>query len=488
MKYYLFLFHALVFLTCIRPCAASSCQDFADGGCRIMVEANKSFVKLTDKKVTSISVANPEIADVKLVTPRQVLIIAQNPGSTNLVLWYGEGEESRADVYEVSVYLSEKKIAFIRSQLKAFVPHARVTVGQSQDGVILSGSVESQQELDRVLTIVSAHVLKITNLIELHCAQQVQLEVTIAEVSRTGLKRMGLGFLVNQSLGISVFENGSASANMARTNTGSQISASTASIASPFASAFQIAVTNEKGNASAILSILKGQELMRLLATPTLVTTSGQTANFVVGGEFPVPVAGESGQISIQFKEVGVKLNFTPTIIGKEVISLVIKPEISSLDYTVAVKSGGVYVPGVKTRKGSATLSLRDGQSFAMAGLLKEESSRSIKKVPVLGDIPVIGGIFTSKEYSKEETELVVMVTPRLVKPLNSDELPRLPGEDMHDCINDMDFFMLNRLSYKTCSPEPSPNKGKTETGDTELIHVTQPPSPVFVGDLGFAR
>jgi len=222
---------------------------------------------------------------------------------------------------------------------------------------------------------------------------------------------------------------------------------------------------------------------MRLLATPTLVTTSGQTANFVVGGEFPVPVAGESGQISIQFKEVGVKLNFTPTIIDSEVISLVIKPEISSLDYTVAVKSGGVFVPGVKTRKGSATLTLRDGQSFAMAGLLKEESSRSVKKVPVLGDIPVIGGIFTSKEYSKEETELVVMVTPRLVRPLNPDERPTLPGETMHDSISDMDFFMLNRLSYGISATRPS-----HEEGDTKNTHVSRPPSPVFVGDVGFAR
>lgn len=446
-----------------------------------MIEANKSFVKLTDKKVSSISIANPEIADVKLVTPRQVLIIAQEPGTTSLVFWYGVGEESRADIYEVTVYLSDNRIARIRSQLKAFVPDSRVVVGRGLDGVILSGSVDSQQELDRVLTIVTAYVPKVTNLIVLHCAQQVQLEVTIAEVSRTGLKRMGLGFLVNQSLGIGVFENGSASAGMARTNTGMKLSTSAANIASPFASAFQIAVTNAKGNASAILSILKGQELMRLLATPTLVTTSGQTANFVVGGEFPVPVAGDSGRISIQYKEVGVKLNFTPTIIGKEVISLVIKPEISSLDYTVAVKSGGVYVPGVKTRKGSATLTLRDGQSFAMAGLLKEESSRTIKKVPVLGDIPIIGGLFTSKEYTKAETELVVMVTPRLVKPLNKDELPPLPGEDMHDCINDMDFFLLNRLTYKRC---PSPHGGGGETS----THVPRPASPVFVGDLGFSR
>jgi len=480
LNYLLFLVHALVFLICIQPCVASQCNDFAGTGCRIMVEVDKSFVKLTDKKVTSISISNPEIADVKLITPRQVLIIAQRTGSTNLILWYGDGEESRADVYEINVYLSDNKVAHIRSQLKAYVPDAKVRVAQTQDGVILSGTVESQQQLSRVLTIVSAHVFKITNLIELHCAQQVQLEVTIAEVSRTGMKRMGLGFLVNQSLGISAFENGSAGATMNRTNTGSKLSTATASITTPFASAFQIAVSNEKGNASAILSILKGQELARLLATPTLVTTSGQTANFIVGGEFPVPVAGESGRISIQFKEVGVKLNFTPTIIDKETISLVVNPEISSLDYTVAVKSGGVYVPGVKTRKGSATLTLRDGQSFAMAGLLKEESSRSVKKVPVLGDIPIIGGLFTSKEYSKQETELVVMVTPRLVKPLNNNERPSLPGATMHDNINDMDFFMLNRLTYKT-SPTPG-------AGEKKATLISPSPSPVFVGDLGFSR
>jgi len=465
-------------------CTASSCTDFAESGCRIKIEANKSFVKLTDKKVTSISIANPDIADVKLVTPRQVLILAKKIGATNLILWYGDSDDSHADIYEVAVYISNNQIKYIQSQIEYYTPGAKIEVKQGNGGVILSGIVESQQELDRILTVVSAHVYKITNLIVLRSLQQVQLEVTIAEVSRTGMKKMGLGFLINQANGIGIFNNGSAHASSSRTNTGTRSASISSSITAPFASAFQIALSNEKANIGAILSILKGQALSRLLATPTLVTSSGQAARFIVGGEFPVPVAGDSGSVAIQFKEVGVKLEFTPTIIGKEVISLVVEPEISSLDYTVAVKSGGVYVPGVKTRKGLATLTLRDGQTFAMAGLLKEESSKNINKIPFLGDLPILGGLFTSKEFSKDETELVVMVTPRLVKPLNREDIPELPGETLHDNMNDIDFFVLNRLKYKKSKSE----KIKTEKNNKPGNIVSLPSSPVFMGDIGFSR
>ena len=486
-----------IFLTGPLMAIADTCNDFADSGCRIDIEMHKSFVKQSDEPITRVAIADPDIADVQLITPRQVLIISRkNAGTTSLTVWHGE---DRAEVYDVRVYVPGNLLEAVQHNLGRLVPEARVNIVPAKNGVILDGEVDSQETLERVLRIVRAYVDVSENniLVTIIGSQQVQLEVKIAEISRSGMKQMGLGFLNNRDWSIGLFSSGSASGgstaqnsdipatitetvdtfgNYTRTFSEGGVSRnldSSIDISSPFSSAFQIALHSVKDDSLAILSLLKGQGLSRILASPTLVAMSGQEAQFMVGGEYPYPVQGDIGETTIEYKRFGIMLGFTATVTGKDTISIQVRPEVSSLDYAAGVSVGGVAVPGLRTRRGSTTLQLRDGQTFAMAGLINEQVQWSLNKVPFLGDIPVLGALFTSKEYQRAETELVIIVTPRLVRAMNPHEVPALPGEDRQENINDLDFFLKNRVS--------NPEKQNDATGQRMI-------APKFSGKTGFSR
>ncbi|MBN1905182.1 MAG: type II and III secretion system protein family protein [Deltaproteobacteria bacterium] len=481
------------------PANADTCSDLAESGCRIDIEMHKSFVKQSNETITKIAIADPEIADVQLITPKQALIISRkNTGTTSLTVWHGE---ERAEVYNVRVYVPRDLIQDVRESLSLMVPEARVNIIPAKEGVILDGEVDSQEMLERVLNIVRAYVDvdENNNLISIVGSQLVQLEVRIAEISRSGMKQMGLGFLNNNDWSIGLFSSGSAEGsstvhnyaipatltetidafgNYTRSISEGGVTRNTNSainISSPFSSAFQIALHSVKDDSLAILSLLKGQGLSRVLASPTLVAMSGQEAEFMVGGEYPYPVrGGDSGDVTVDYKRFGIMLGFTPTVVGKDTISIQVRPEVSSLDYASGISSGGVTVPGIRTRRGSTTLQLKDGQTFAMAGLISEEVQWSLNKVPFLGDIPVLGALFTSKEYQRSETELVIIVTPRLVRAMNPQEVPPLPGEDQNDNISDSDFFLRNRVS--------NPDKNKINQEADSL------PASKFSGKTGFSR
>ncbi len=478
-----------------------------------------------EKDFYRVAVGDAKIASVRAVSRRQILIKGSRPGWTNLIIWY---RDNTVKVYDFRVKIDPKMISDVEHLIKKLVPASAVRVVPANQDLLLEGEVESMEDMQRVLQIVSAFfsskekkkgeegeegrssttinigtgtnnyetnenerqleqnldmtVAVRNNLIILKGAQQVQLAVKIAEVSRSGMKKMGLGFLNNNDWSIGVFPAGKVSGEMSlakHSPTDSSESSTTAAlasaaeIASPFGAAFQVLLHSTSDDGLAILSLLKGQGIARMLATPTLVTMSGQTASFNVGGEFPVPTTDSEGQTTINYKEYGVILRFTPTIVGRETITLNVSPEVSEPDWSVGTASGGVAVPGVKTRKGHSTLQLKDGQTFVMAGLLKEDSYSVINKMPFLGEIPIIGTLFTSKEYQKKETELVIIVTPHLVRPLNRAEVPPLPGEDLMDNVSDIDFFLLNRTI------------GNAETVNKNRSEKTQ---PAFAGEMGFER
>jgi pilus assembly protein CpaC len=307
------------------------------------------------------------------------------------------------------------------------------------------------------------------NLMVIKGPQQVQLEAKIAEVSRSGIKKMGLSFVNNKDWTIGVFPTGDVSGK-ALTSQSAATLESTVGVASTFGAAFQVLLHSTHDDMLSILSLLKGQGLSRILATPTLVAMSGQEASFTVGGEFPVPTAGDNGGTNIEYKEYGTLLRFRPVVIGKETISLKLKAEVSSPDYSLGTASGGVAVPGLKTRIASSTLELKDGQSFVMAGLLKENSYSVVSKIPLLGDLPLVGALFTSKEWEKDETELVIIVTPRLVQPFNPGDVRALPGDTVRDSISDLDFFIRNQVEGPA-GPRKAP--------------LTQE-VPQIIGEMGF--
>ena len=227
------------------------------------------------------------------------------------------------------------------------------------------------------------------------------------------------------------------------------------------------------------IDALQEEGLLQILAKPTLIAQSGQSASFLAGGEFPYPYSTGFDNISIEWKRFGIGLNFTPTVLGDDTISLVISPEVSDLDFSNTISLGGFGVPSIVTRRMSTVVELKDNQSFAIAGLLKNNVRESVKKFPLLGDIPIIGALFRSTRYQKDETELVVIVTPHLVKPIDADELP-LPTDSFAD-PTPFEFLMLGMLEKGQY-----PNTEWEEYAGTESLIDGSATNPVMKGDFGY--
>src|SRR5690349_9309935 len=258
-------------------------------------------------------------------------------------------------------------------------------------------------------------------------ATQVQLQVRVAEVSRTKLKELGSSYASVNST--TVFAQGGGPATLGGNN-----QSVGSSVLSEFAgSAVNLFLFNTGLNTAAFIRALKTNGALRALAEPNLIAMNGQTASFLAGGEFPIPVV-QSGQangaVSVQFKEYGVRLNFKPTIIDEDHIRLELEPEVSTIDIANGVRFNGFVIPALRTRRAHTGVELRDGQSFALAGLLDNNETKSFSRIPLLGDVPILGNLFKSESFQKQETELMFIITADLVKPINSDELPHLKGVD----------------------------------------------------------
>ena len=480
--------------------------------------------------VHRVVVSNAKIASARAISKHQILIQGKSVGHTHLLIWC----DGRPDplMFAFRVDIDPHLIAGAEAMVRRLVPRAEVRIIPAHQEVLLEGTVSSAQDMHRVLQIITpffaaqmedknddqpqqvnmaANVpgssvsqlqqnLNLSlairnNLIVVQGPQQVQLEVTIAEVSLSGTKRMGLAFLNNSKGAAGLFPTGEAAGQMIGQTDTDSVLQSGAAIASPFGAAFQVLYHSIDGDTLGILSLLKGQGLARMLATPTLVAMSGQSANFRVGGDIPIPVSGSNGSTYIAYREYGVFLEFVPTVIGPETISLEVAPEVSSVDWSLGTSSGGVQVPGVKTRTGKTTLQLKDGQSFAMAGLLREEVSTVVSKMPFLGDLPILGALFTSKQYERSESELVIIVTPRLVRPLDPHERKPTPIEASPGRLTDADFFLLNRTRLRTGDSvaertgQPSGNRNEKsalgKTGDPAR-DIDAPPE--FDGPVGLTR
>ncbi len=439
-----------------------------------------SFVLETDRKTKRVSVGNPEIVDVRAIAPQQILLNARSLGSTNLIVWF---DNDRTRVYALEVILDHAEIL---GNMRHLAPGADITLSTVNQQLIVSGYADDQETLDCLLTVLGAYTPltggNLVNLVRLRGPQQVQLEARIAEVSTTGIKRMGLGFLLDRNLfgehvNLGLFTSGSTSGTLsgiASGNTPVSALSHSSQIFSPFADAFMLAVGLPGEGIFSILALLKSQGLARILARPTLVAMSGQPASFLVGGEFPVPVTQSGGgdAITTDFKEFGVLLNFVPTVIGKETIGLQVSTSVSDVDFSTAVSTSGVSVPGVVQRSASTFVQLKDGQTLAIAGLLRENLTSAESKVPFLGDIPLLGSLFSQRVYRKEETELIILVTPRLVKPLSEGELPPEPEGMELGAPADLQFFLM----------------GKTAGGGSYSGEPGNQKKAGFAGPVGFVR
>ncbi len=394
----------------------------------INVLVGQSRVINFDRPVGRFSVSNPEIAEAVLVTPDQVLVNGKAFGQVNFIAWEQSGGQYL--VFDVFV---RANLSLIDSQIRALFPKDDIRLSQANGSVVISGSVSNTKTAGQVDSVVQAAGFKTVNMLAspVRDTAQVQLQVRVAEVNRTKLRDYGTSFTFMPQGGTSGYTNsGGGPSQLAGATTG-PLGAIFDTVLSP---ALNLFVFNRQINTGAMLRMLRTQGAFRELAEPNLIAMDGQQASFLAGGEFPVPIVQGGGSngvaMSVEFKEYGVRLNFKPTIIDEDHIRLELEPEVSTIDFANGVKFNGFLIPGLKTRRAKTGVELRDGQSFALAGLLDNSETRSLSKIPVIGDIPVLGALFKSKSFQKSETELMFIVTAVLVKPVNRDDLPQMRGID----------------------------------------------------------
>lgn len=386
----------------------------------VNVLVGQSRVINFDRPVGRFSVSNPDIAEAVLVTPDQVLVNGKAFGQVNFIAW----EQSSGEYLVFDVYV-RANLSLIDSQMRALFPKDDIRLSQANGSVVMSGSVSDPVIATQAQAVVEAAGFKTVNMLAspVKNMSQVQLQVRVAEVSRNKLKDLGLSYAY-QGSSSGVYANSGQGPSSLTSVTSGILNGTLSSALNLFVMA---------GNTASMIRALQTQGAIRQLAEPNLIAMNGQEASFLAGGEFPIPVvqSGSTGNsVSVVFKEYGIRLNFKPTIIDEDHIRLELEPEVSTIDFSNGVKFDGFLIPALKTRRAKTGVELRDGQSFALAGLLDNNEINSLSKVPVLGDIPVIGSLFRSKSFQKNETELMFIVTAQLVKPVNRDDLPQMRGMD----------------------------------------------------------
>lgn len=387
----------------------------------INVLVGQSRVINFDKAIGRFSISNPEIAEAVLVSQNQVLVNGKAFGQVNFIAW--EKGTGKFIVFDVFV---RANLSLIDSQIHALFPKDDIRLSQANGSVVLSGSVSDPKEVAQVEAVVQAAGFKTVNMLQspVRSASQVQLQVRVAEVSRNKMRDLGTSYAYQGSSGVGGYVN-------AGGGPSSLSSVSNGVLQGALGSALNLFVMG--GNTMSMIRALQNQGALRALAEPNLIAMDGQQASFLAGGEFPVPIVqggSEKSTVTIVFKEYGVRLNFKPTIIDEDHIRLELEPEVSTIDYSNGVKFDGFLIPALRTRRAKTGVELRDGQSFALAGLMDNNETRSLSKVPVVGDIPVLGSLFKSKSFQKQETELMFIVTAQMVKPIDRDDVPQLRGID----------------------------------------------------------
>lgn len=423
------------------------------------VPLNKSQVVSTDRPIARAMVGSAEIADVLPITDRSVYVLGKKMGTTSLTLYDGAGRV--ISIMDVAV---GPDVIALSDQLRELVPGEKIDARISNDAIVLTGMVSTAGAADRAAQVAKAFAGdKVVNLITMGSSQQVMLEVRFAEVNRSTGKDIGVQLSAQSQngsfKGISGLGAGltPATPGTITTTVGPNGDVTTTSSGgtptilgfTAIADSFGIfRKTFSLGNLdiNATLNALETRGLSKTLARPTLIALSGEKASFLAGGEFPVPVA-QSGTannaITVEFKPFGVSLAFTPTVLGDKTISMIVEPEVSAIDPSSSLTVGQITIPGLRTRRASTTLELRDGESFAIAGLLQRDFQTTINQVPLLGSIPIIGSLFRSSSFKKGETELLIVVTPHLVAPIQPGQV-RLPTDRVLD-PREADTFLLGQ-------------------------------------------
>lgn len=388
----------------------------------VAVPVGESRVFTTDRDISRLVIGNPEIADVVLISPRSFYVLGQGLGQTNLQVFADEEFPVGLVDLEVTVDTTDLSAA-----LRGAAPGADVRAESVNGRLRLNGTVPDAVALDRILEIAGQYDSEnVINALQVASPQQVFLEVRMIEASRDAGK----------SLGISIAGTDRGADGLARVTTGRGLPGDDI----PFGS-FLASLVRDGLNVDLLVDALEERGLARNLAEPTLAALSGETASFLAGGEVPIPVAEQDGEVTIEFKEFGVRLSFTPVVLNNGLINLTLEPEVSQVDFSNTFDTGLVELPSFTTRRASTTIELHDGQSFAIAGLLQRNNTRRQQQVPWLGEVPILGALFRSAAYQKDETDLVIIVTPRLSRPAGPSQPLKTPL-DYTTVTSESTFFL----------------------------------------------
>ncbi|MEZ5733203.1 MAG: type II and III secretion system protein family protein [Paracoccaceae bacterium] len=379
----------------------------------LSVPMNRAVVVEADQPFAELSIANPGIADISTLSDRTIYVLGKAPGRTTLTLLAPDGRLITNVDVQVTLDVAEFK-----ERLQQILPGEQIEVRTANDGIVLSGVVSSTAKLDKALDLAERYApSRVSNLMGVGGVQQVMLKIRFAEMRRSVSKQLdgSIGF---QSTGAD-FQAGTAG-NIDGINQifagGPVTTSANGAVGVSFGSgSFEFAV---------LLEALESKGLIRTLAEPNLTALSGQEATFLAGGEYPIPVRGDNGEITVEYKPFGVEMAFTPTVVDGNIINLAINSAVSGIDPSINVGTGnGISVNAFRRREAETTVEMRDGESFAIAGLLQDEFTDTNGQVPWLGDIPVLGALFRSAEFRRDQSELVVIVTPHLVSPTRGEAL-----------------------------------------------------------------
>lgn len=428
------------------------------------VPLNKSQTVTLDRPFGRAMIGSEEIADIMPISDRSIYVLGKKMGTTSLTVYDKGGRV--ITIVDVAV---GPDVLSLRRQLGELMPGENISARIANDAVVLSGVVSSAAAAQNAVQIAGTYAgEKVVNMMGIGSSQQVMLEVRFSEINRQTGKEIGVSGFFRNGSGSFDGVTGAGASLTPDPDTGEgvlKLSSITDSFGI-FRKAFSLGGLDILG----VLDSLEDKGLAKTLAEPTLVALSGEKASFLAGGEFPIPVVqgggglGGGGQsITIEFKPFGVSLGFTPTILADGVINMIVEPEVSSIDPNNSIILNDITIPGLQTRRASTTLELRDGESFAIAGLIRQDFRTTVKQVPLLGSIPIIGSLFRSSGFQRGETELLIVVTPRLVQPIKANQIV-LPTERVGD-PTELDLFLLGRTDtavpavpgVQQMSPPPAP-------------------------------
>lgn len=426
------------------PAQARSWVDEPEDRITANVVMEDAVVMRSDTVFREVRVANANIADVVILTNKTFQVLGKKNGRTNVMLY--DADNRLVDIVDVRVGFD---LAGLRKSLYEAFPEEKIQVRDMAGGVYLGGDVRNGNVAERIVKIAQAYAPdKVTNGLSVRDSHQVMLEVRFVEATRDVVKNLGVGLLVQQG---NNFLGGTQSDLFPVNPADPLTTVANAGLAATGFGTIGSTAINAK------IDALEENGQIRTLAEPNLVAMSGDTASFLAGGEFPIPVAQDEGQISITFRQFGVSLSFTPTVLDDGIINLKVAPEVSQIDTANAVNIGsGVFVPGLRVRRADTTIELRNSQSFAIAGLLENNISNNKSQVPWLGDVPVLGSLFRSSQYQKSETELLIIVTPRLVQPARDIKELATPF-DYSRAPTEGEFFLNGQLDGKLSAPKLAP-------------------------------